>query len=110
VSPLVQSTLSLGEEMVKIFPPHQLSQSLVNATTFTYHNFLTVRSSDVEDYIGSFSCNVSNNLGNSQLQSLDINSKLGGNMRKYSALNIVHVYTYILLNIVLAYAYQQERA
>ena len=53
--------------------PYQLEQSLVNATTSTYHNLLTVTSDDVEDYIGSFSCTVSNSRGSSPTQSLEIN-------------------------------------
>ena len=56
--------------------PYQLGQSLVNAATSTYHNLLTVTSGDVENYIGSFSCTVSNSRGSSQTQSLDINGLL----------------------------------
>ena len=53
--------------------PYQLRQSLENGTNSTYHNLLTVTSDDVEDYIGSFSCTVSNSRGNSPPQTLDIN-------------------------------------
>ena len=52
--------------------PYQLGQSLVNATTSTYHNLLTTTSGDVEDYIGSFSCTVSNSGGSSTNQALAI--------------------------------------
>jgi hypothetical protein len=54
---------------------YQLRQSLVDGTTSTYHNLLTVASNNVEDYSGSFSCTVSNSRGNST-QSLDINGLL----------------------------------
>ena len=74
-------------------PSNQLGQSLVNATTSTYHNLLTVTSGDVEDYIGSFSCTVSNSRGRSTNQSLIIdgilwpfvaNSMHGYNFYRYS--------------------------
>ena len=45
---------------------------MVNGVTSTYHNLLTARSGDVEDYIGSFSCTVSNSRGSSPPQTVDI--------------------------------------
>ena len=56
--------------------PYQLRQSLEDGMTSTYHNLLTVTSGDVEDYIGSFNCTVSNSRGNSPPQSVDINGML----------------------------------
>ena len=44
--------------------------------TSTYHNLLTVTSGDVEDYIRSFSCTVSNSRGSSLPQTVDINGLL----------------------------------
>ena len=52
--------------------PYQLEQSLVDAVTSTYHNLLTIRSGDIEDFIGSFSCIISNSRGSSVTQTLDI--------------------------------------
>ena len=53
--------------------PYQLRQSLENGTTSTYHNLLTVTSGNAKNYIGSFSCTVSNSRGSSPPQSVDIN-------------------------------------
>ena len=50
---------------------YQLGQSF-NIATSTYHNLLAIRSGNVEDYIGSFSCTVSNSRGNSTTQTVDI--------------------------------------
>ena len=49
-----------SEDISSSSSSYQRGQSL-NAITSTYHNFLTVTSSSVEDYIGSFSCTVSSN-------------------------------------------------
>jgi hypothetical protein len=54
---------------------HQLNQNLTSATTSIYHNLLTVRSADVEDHTGSFSCTIGNSRGSST-QRLDINGLL----------------------------------
>ena len=54
-------------------PSHQQSQRVVDTTTATYHNLLSITSSDISDYNGSFNCTVNNTRGNSQPMSLDIN-------------------------------------
>ena len=54
--------------------PYQLGQSF-NIATSTYHNLLAIRSGNVEDYIGSFSCTVSNSRGSSTTQTVDIDGK-----------------------------------
>ena len=53
-------------------PSHQQSQRVVDTTTATYHNLLSITSSDIRDYNGSFTCTVSNTRGSSLPMSLDI--------------------------------------
>ena len=55
--------------------PYQLGQSLVYGVNSTYHNLLTVRSGDVEDYIGSFNCTINNSRGSSTTQTVVIDGK-----------------------------------
>ena len=43
--------------------PYQLAQSLEDGETSTYHNLLTVTSGDVGDYVGTYTCTVSNSRG-----------------------------------------------
>ena len=54
-------------------PSHQQSQRVVDTANATYHNLLSITSSDIRDYSGSFTCTVSNIRGSSQPMSLDIN-------------------------------------
>ena len=53
-------------------PSHQQNQNLFDGVSATYHNFLSITSSDIRDYSGSFTCTVSNTRGSSQPFSLDI--------------------------------------
>ena len=57
-------------------PSYQQSQRVVDTTTATYHNLLSITSSDIRDYSGSFTCTVSNTRGSSQPMSLDINGAI----------------------------------
>ena len=61
-------------------PSHQQSQRVVNTSTATYHNLLSITSSDISDYSGSFTCTVSNTRGSSQSMSLDINGRVDGSI------------------------------
>ena len=54
---------------------HQQSQRVADEVTSTYHNFLSITSSNIEDHSGNFSCTVGNNRGNSENYFLDINSE-----------------------------------
>ena len=54
-------------------PSHQRNQNLFDGSTAIYHNLLSITSSDIRDYIGSFTCTVSNTRGSSLPISLDIN-------------------------------------
>ena len=54
---------------------YQQSQRVADEVTSTYHNLLSITSSNIEDHIGSFSCTVENNRGNSANNFLDINSE-----------------------------------
>ena len=49
-------------------------QQLTDISTATYHNLLTITSSNIRDYSGSFSCNVSNHRG-SDTQNVTLNRK-----------------------------------
>ena len=54
---------------------YQLSQRVADEATSTYHNLLSITSSNIEDHSGSFSCTVENNRGSSENYLLDINSE-----------------------------------
>ena len=54
-------------------------QQLTDISTATYHNLLTITSSNIRDYSGSFSCTVSNRRG-SDTQSETLNRKLYRNI------------------------------
>ena len=54
---------------------YQQSQKVADEVTSTYHNLLSITSSNIEDHIGSFSCTVENNRGSSESYLLDINSE-----------------------------------
>ena len=69
--------------------PYQLRQSLEDGTTSTYHNLLTVTNGDVEDYIGSFSCTVSNSRGISPPQTVDVNGMFSITITHLSSYNYV---------------------
>ena len=68
---------------------YQLRQSLEDGTTSTYHNLLNVTSGDVEDYIGSFQCTVSNSRGSSSPQIVDINGMFSSGVNIFK---IAHLY------------------
>ena len=51
---------------------HQWNQNLYDGATATYHNLLSITSSDIRDYNGSFTCTVNNTRGSSQPMSQDI--------------------------------------
>ena len=71
-------------------PSHQQSQRVVDTTTATYHNLLSITSSNIRDYNGSFTCTVNNTRGSSQPMSLDIN----GTVDSYQC--IVTIFYYFL--------------
>ena len=54
---------------------YQQSQRVADEVTSTYHNLLSITSSNIEDHSGSFSCTVENNRGSSGNYFLDINSE-----------------------------------
>ena len=54
---------------------YQQSQSVADEATSTYHNLLSITSSNIEDHSGSFSCTVYNNRGSSENYFLDISSE-----------------------------------
>ena len=54
---------------------HQQSQRVADEVTSTYHNLLSITSSNIEDHSGNFSCTVKNNRGSSENYSLNINSE-----------------------------------
>ena len=56
---------------------YQQSQRVADEVTSTYHNLLSITSSNIEDHIGSFSCTVKNNRGNSENYFFDIISESG---------------------------------
>ena len=54
-------------------------QQLTEISTATYHNLLTLNTSDISDYSGSFSCTVSNRRG-SDTQNVTLHRKLTRNI------------------------------
>ena len=54
---------------------YQQSQRVADEVTSTYHNLLSITSSNIEDHSGSFSCTIENNRGNSENYLQDINSE-----------------------------------
>ena len=54
---------------------YQQSQRVADEVTSTYHNLLSITSSNIDDYGGSFSCTVGNRRGNSENYLLDISSE-----------------------------------
>ena len=47
-------------------------QRLTDTETATYHNLLTINSSNISNYNGTFTCEINNSRGNSNLQSLSV--------------------------------------
>ena len=39
---------------------YQESQQMINGSSATYHNFLSIKSSNLADYNGTFNCTISN--------------------------------------------------
>ena len=54
---------------------HQQNQRVADEFTSTYHNLLSINSSNIEDHCGAFSCTVRNNRGSFSTQNNIINSK-----------------------------------
>ena len=54
---------------------YQQSQRVADEVTSTYHNLLSITSSNIEDHSGSFNCIVRNSRGSSENYLLDINSE-----------------------------------
>ena len=71
-------------------PSHQWNQNLFDGSTAIYHNLLSITSSDIRDYIGSFTCTVSNTRGSSLPISLDINGIL-------SAIAMSQIWLFIIM-------------
>ena len=50
-------------------------QVVVDGATGTYHNLLTINSTEIRDYSGNFTCTVSNNRGTSNTSSVDLSGE-----------------------------------
>ena len=68
------STVSWRKDGVPITSSsYTQSQIVVDTETATYHNLLSISSSNIRDYNGTFSCTVSNSRGHSMEVSTTIN-------------------------------------
>ena len=70
------TTVTWSRDNVPISESQSTTQQQLTAiSTATYHNLLTITSSNIRDYSGSFSCNVSNIKGG-DTESVTLNRKL----------------------------------
>ena len=65
-----------GEEIYMNDTFYQFSQALVNRTTSTYNNILTINAT-IEDVVGEYSCTATNSLGSSDKLTEVVKGKCG---------------------------------